>query len=916
MNNPEWSPVDLPRRSRKSDHRQNAASAGWSGGEPWPATLKVVDAGLLAIYWLAPFFMAGRQAFGQLMLCVLASLTAIAWCVHQWRSGRSRWSFTGVEPIILLGLAIVALQCLEVSPELLKTVSPKVAEILPDQSAGESPASTRWNRISLTPHETWSNLTVIVACGLVFLVLSQRIRTPLDVERGLTVVAVGGFAMAAFGLAQFLLSNGKFFWVYEHPMTDTRFVAKGAFTNANHFANFLAMALPAQLYLVVSRLHGSESRHSRPRGVGRPGLSAANLSPVFLLSVGAMLLTGLALLLSMSRGGIVVSMGGITVALLILWRKSLLPTKAAALVGGLAIACLGATLLFGDLAAKMIEQNFNELTSVDAQELDKNQGRRKIWQANLSGIREFPILGTGLGSHAEVYWMWFNHPNDGREYSHAENGYLQIALETGISGLGIVVLLWLVSLFWCAQGTWSATKLKTAGAMAAVTSGLLISLVHSITDFVWYVPACVNVVLLFAVCAWRISLMRFSETAADGEGRPGLGLSRAAWMAAAPGFAVLGIWMVSQKLPEVACEPLWHEYLRLTLVQKKQANDDYEATETLLKRRIRLALDAAAADPQAPRVRLHAGLACLKNFALHQLKSESQMPLGQIREAARSAFESVEEMNEWLCKPGVLGEGRQFLLEARDHFQASLKGCPLQARPYLELAELAWLDGLPVEYERSLIQQAVLVRPYDARAQFAMGTSLWTQGDMEASLAHWQEAFRLDAEYRGHLIQTLAAYVPAQFFVENFHPDLESLKQLREAYRESSDRRGYALVLEELSKSSIRQALKHPELGAEKEWLVAHQCFVELGDLQSAYRAVKEAIDANPTSFEAHLTLAQFLFANRAWKEAVVEFQWCYQRKPDKDWLRTRAEQAFLAAERGVLPADQVAEDPSGRVVR
>src|SRR5690606_27321250 len=105
-----------------------------------------------------------------------------------------------------------------------------------------------------TPHDTWSNFVVIIACVLYFFVAVQRLGTVDDLCRFVGVVGWGGGAMAAFGLVQYAFSNGKFFWVYSHPMTDTFYVAKGAFANANHFANYLATALPAQMFLVVMQL--------------------------------------------------------------------------------------------------------------------------------------------------------------------------------------------------------------------------------------------------------------------------------------------------------------------------------------------------------------------------------------------------------------------------------------------------------------------------------------------------------------------------------------------------------------------------------------------------------------------------------------------------------------------------------------
>lgn len=897
--------------------RHRSAECGWSAFLAQPVTLKLVDLGLLAILLVAPFFMGGRQALGQIVLCGLSSLTAAAWCLYQWRRGDGRWRFTGVEPILLLGLGLIVLQCWQLSPEMLQALSPRVPQLLPEWDAGGNPLLGQrvWRRISLTPYETWSNFVVIVACVQYFFVAAQRLRTLDELNRYVQAVAVGAAAMAGFGIAQLIWGNGKFFWIYAHPMTDTRFVAKGAFTNANHFANFLAMAVPAQLYCLVQYVAPQSSGR---RGASRHGgpVASSRPAPAIACWIAALAVTMLAILLSMSRGGIVCSLGGILIALLVFWRKGLLGIKLTAIVSGLAVASLAATLLFGDLAAKMVEQNFVELTSSRIDQLDQNNSRRKIWESNVQGIREFPLAGTGLGSHHEVYWRWFNYPHDGKEYSHAENGPLQVALETGLTGLGIVLLLSLTALLWCAQGVWNATSLRAAGLIAVASAGLLVNLAHSVTDFVWYVPACMNVVLLYAVCAWRVSLMRFTEGSSAPVPVARTMWSRLSWATALPAVLGLGVWMALEKLPEVKAEPLWQEYLRLTLArQQEEAAGTAPDADPSLEHRLNLVLAAADADPHAHRVQLYAGIACLRQFALSQQKQNNFMPLAQIRDAARTLFTSPQELNEWLARPGVIGAGREYLQAAITHFEASLQACPLQPRPYLELAELVWLNGGTKEQERELIEQAVAVRPYDARAQFALGRDLWLEGDQQEGLAHWKEAFRLDADYRGHLIGALSGYVPARFFLDNFDPDHASLRQLRVAYRTSEDRAGYLQIVDALARSSVEEAVAASDLTATDHWLLAHECFAELGDRKSAYHSAREAIASNPSSYPAHQMFALWLYQNGAYREAVEQLTWCARHKPDVEWLTTMARDALIRAERGDGPPSY-AEGPGGGVRR
>lgn len=887
-------------------------NAWWSS----PFLLKLVDLGLISTLIVAPFFMGGRQALGQLVLCGLSCLTAVAWSLHQWRRGEASWRFTGVEPVMLLGVTLIIIQCCQLTPELVGAISPRIPKLLAEWSGTSDLLHGKWSRISLTPNDTQSNLVVIVAAIQFFFIAVQRLATTADLCFYIRVTAFGGGAMALFGLSQWIWGNGKFFWIYDHPMTDTTVAAKGAFSNANHFAHFLALALPAQLLQIVFCLK-SESRTGEsawPSGHWSDIFKKIDLSLCFWLLMLAV--TGLGILCSSSLMGIVTASLGVLLALVIFWHRSLISlTQASIGVGLLLVSLTSAPWMVGPSGQVQRGENVDAgLTSPRTP-----QNRAQVWEANMQGIREFPLAGTGLGSHHEVYWMWFLYPQDGKEYSHAENGYLQIALETGLTGLGLVLLLWLSALMWCAQGLWNAATVRTKGVMAVVTSGLMISLLQSTTDFVWYVPACVNVVLLYGICAWRVSLMRFFEPATHTERcrTSSFQLSRLSWLAAVPCTLLLGGWMAYAKLPELKAEPLWDEYLRLTLSPNSAVQEAGAAQIPLedQKRRIELALAACRANPHSQRLQLHAGLACLNQFAIKHSSRQHHMPLSQIRDAARSLFISTEEMDQWLNRPGVLGEERQILEEAIGHFRNSLHSCPLQPRPYLELAELVWLEGAFGNAERRLVEQAVTARPCDARSRFALGRLLWLEGEFKAAADHWKFAFRLDAGYRGHLIASLADYVPARFFLDYFEPDHDSLKQLRQAYKSSEDRPGYRMVLESLAHSSSKIAETLPPVAAEQEWILAHECYAELGDNKAAHHAAKMAVAANPNSFSAHQTLGLWLYRNGFYAEAFDELSWCLRQRPQEGDIAAKAIEAHRKLKGDQTPV-RVAEDPAQPVIR
>ena len=139
-----------------------------------------------------------------------------------------------------------------------------------------------WSRISLTPADTRAAMVLFLSYGLLFVVTVQRIGGVEDVERLLRWCGLSAVVMAGFALAQYFAGNGKFFWFYESPFTDTLRVAKGSFTNRNHFAHFLALGIGPLIWWLA--------RHSPPRaprsdrGISRSpaaSINAASFTAIF-----------------------------------------------------------------------------------------------------------------------------------------------------------------------------------------------------------------------------------------------------------------------------------------------------------------------------------------------------------------------------------------------------------------------------------------------------------------------------------------------------------------------------------------------------------------------------------------------------------------------------------------------------------
>ncbi len=870
-------------------HRSRSRSAAWQRAPGGPAAVFVqaTDFGLICALFAVPFCMGGRQPLGQLVLSVSACWAAFAWSIHLSLSPQKSWIWTRAEPLLLAAIGLVLLETVRLPVEMVNLLSPRIAELLPLWNSGsESGVSLGpWTQLSLTPAASRLGLVTFVAYALIFVVTAQRLRRVEDVERLLRWICLAVASMAVFGLVQYVTSNGKFFWIYADPFTTTSQDPKGSFTNRNHFAHFLALGIGPLIWWTLRIVDGRRREGQRRFGAMGPGSGRHELA-IGLISaaLGLVVFVGL---LSLSRGGAVAMFVAAFLCIGVLYCKRLVSGRLLAGLTGTGLLACAFLFIYG-----------YESVSERLEQWDLSE-RWSIWEANLRVVSDFPLFGTGVGSHVEAYQSYLDMPSDDKEFTHAENCYLQVASETGLAGLTLTAIGIGMCFFWCIRGVRLTSDKGVTAAFAAVMAGLAANVVHAMGDFLWYVPGCMVVVTMLAASACRLfQIVRGSGTI------PAMPASRpttprlvrfallGGWTVPS-GLTCLAVWMIQTQLPAVMAEPHWEQYLNLAFAEEEsgpEAEEDFN--HELLRRKMSALTAAAKANPKNARIQLRTAKGYLTFFKMRQQESKNHMPLMQIRDAAwASKFESTEALQKWLDR--AIGENRKYLDAAFKHTRRALRLCPLQGRGYLYLAELDFLDGAGPDTPQEYVRQAQIVRPYSPQVLFAAGREAWLTGKFELAVANWNAAFHRDGTYQRRIIDLLAPHVSAPAFIKTFEPDPTALRLLALRYKALMNRDDdykFALSAHAEKLTARAQTLKNRE--AVRSWLDAQQAFDELGDPDRALRCLQAALDVDPNSFNVHSVLGMWLYRQQRFAEAAEHLTWCSKQRPGDRGLRKLAKKA------------------------
>jgi len=456
---------------------------------------RLVRWGVYAAVLLVPLPFAAVQPGAVLLLELLALLVGLG---AVWRmageTGRLPDAARRASLPLALMLLVGAVQLVPLPAGLLGAIGEPTWQVRQQLGAVVPQARVGWAPLSLSPPATVDALLRLCAYAALGLGAAVSLRERRHRARFALVLALSASFQAVYGAAELLSGHQHIFGYAKKYFLES---ATGTFINRNHFAGYLAIAIPPALAVAtlgeVRRRVGSGLRRTIVRLFEPDSLRA-------LLAAAAVVLAWIGVLLSYSRGGLAAALVGTCCF------AALVAGPRRRLVVGLLVAIPVAALSWSEIRAP--GERFLETGQVaDA------GGRLPIWRSTLSIVRDYPLLGSGLGTYDAVSLL-YRTPEQPVRPEHAHNDWLQSAAEGGLPTAALAVWLLLAVLR-------PRALLRRAPRPAALTAGLAAALLalgfHALVDFPLRIPAltALTACLAGALCAAHEDEQRALQSAAS-----------------------------------------------------------------------------------------------------------------------------------------------------------------------------------------------------------------------------------------------------------------------------------------------------------------------------------------------------------------------------------------------------------------
>lgn len=404
----------------------------------------------------------------------LIAIMIIAWALLDRRGGSLPRPVRQL--LMLIGLAIaVALLQLVPLPVSIWASLPGHAELFDGfQLLGIEPGPVP---LSLSPYDGVATLLALLPpLGMLAAMIGLRGYSTAWLAAAL---AAGALAGVLLGVLQ--VTSGDPASSGWYPYRQSNFgVATGFFANGNHMASLLLASIPFIAALGATARYRAKDLRLR--------------SAVLALVAGALVVVILGLALNGSLAGYGLGLPVVLASLLML-----VGTRTALGRGVLAAIAISSLVALAMMWASPVNRGA-AASVLSRQAILANSGQL---------IGEFGLAGTGLGTFEKAYRLTEKPDQVDRFYvNHAHNDYLELAVETGLPG----IVLMLLFLAWWGRSVWQMVRSPAADPFAlagAIASAAL--LLHSAVDY----P--LRTASLSAICAMCLILIVQSRRTARSE---------------------------------------------------------------------------------------------------------------------------------------------------------------------------------------------------------------------------------------------------------------------------------------------------------------------------------------------------------------------------------------------------------------
>lgn len=425
---------------------------------------------IASVTLLAFSFAFGGATQGHALRLALVELAALPLLVLA--LGRLAQERKWVEHRLALGVlaAIVAIplvQSIPLPPTVWTGLPGRDQMVLALELSGQEPG---WVPLSLTPDRTWNSALALAPPAALFLAVLLLSHTQR--QRLIQFCIAATLAGILLGMAQ-LTSGGDrlhpWSWTAANSVT-------GFFANRNHLASSLLVALPFAIVLGATTLR----RRDREMKALWFGALFAGLVVVALAAIR-------------SRAGITLFAPAMLASLLAAW-----------IAAGRNRPGPGLLVLVGSTAAALTAVAVLALPPILARfDRDTAEVRFERWPLIAEAAQSYLPLGSGMGSFDAIYRSVEPLEElDSSFFNQAHNEYLEIWLEAGWLGVGVILafLVWYARRSWAA---WRAPPSRESDLQRAASIGIGVLLVHSSVD---YPLRTVTLAVVFALCCGMLEL--------------------------------------------------------------------------------------------------------------------------------------------------------------------------------------------------------------------------------------------------------------------------------------------------------------------------------------------------------------------------------------------------------------------------